>query len=151
MQKLIESLKVHDKTGGEIALKTVIENGKKTAFIIVFNRNQTTKHFSKVWSAKLEKLSKGGIKINKLLAFKSNADEMFRHSFDSAVKNFFQDDKDDRIFTIYGNCAKRLYSAAKLKTEDMVSVVVFGEDRSVLFLHTEPFSDAAVKKLEAVI
>ncbi|HOI84059.1 MAG TPA: hypothetical protein PKW30_07090 [Campylobacterales bacterium] len=151
MQKLIESIKAHDKTGSEIPLKSVMENGKKTAFIIVFNRNQTTKHFSKVWSAKLEKLSKGVIKVNKIIAFKSSIDEMFRHSFDSAVKNFFPEEKDERIFAVYGNCAKRLYNAAKLKTEDMVAVALFGEDRSLLFLHTEPFSDAAVKKLEAVI
>lgn len=151
MQKLIESLKAHDKSGSEIPLKTVIENGKKTAFVIVFNRNQNTKHFSKVWSAKLEKLSKGSVRVNKIIAFKSSIDDMFRHNFDSAVKNFFTEDKEDRIFAVYGNCAKRLYNAAKLKTEDMVAVALFDEDKSLLFLHAEPFSDAAVKKLEAVI
>ncbi len=151
MQKLIESIKAHDRMGNEIPLKNVLEDGKKTAFIIVFNRNQTTKHFSKVWSAKLEKLSNGTVKINKIIAFKSSIDEMFRYSFDSIVKNFFLQEKDEHIFAVYGNCAKRLYNATKLKTEDMVAVALFGEDRTLLFLHTEPFSDAAVKKLQAVI
>lgn len=151
MQKLIQTLKVHDKMGNEIALKTVMNGEGKTAFIIVFNRNQTTKHFSKVWSVKLEKLSKGVVKVYKILAFKSSLDELFKHSFESAVKNFFDHDRDDEIFAVYGNCAKRLYNGAKLKNEDMVAVAVFGEDKNLIFLHAEPYSEAAVKKLEAVI
>jgi len=151
MQKLIQSIKAHDKTGSEISLKTVMGMEAKTAFIIIFNRNQTTKHFCKVWSAKLDKLSKNSIKTYKILAFKSSFDELFKHSFDSAVKNFLESDKDDRAFAVYGNCAKKLYNAAKLKTEDMVAVAVFGEDKNLIFMHAEAYNDAAVKKLEALI
>jgi len=151
MQKLIQSIKAHDNTGNEISLKTIINTDGKTAFIIIFNRNQTTKHFSKVWSAKLDKLSKGAVKIYKILAFKSSFDELFKHSFDSAVKNFLESDKDDKIFAVYGNCAKKLYNGAKLKTEDMIVVAIFGEDKNLIFMHTEPYNDAAIKKLEALI
>jgi hypothetical protein len=151
MQKLLQSIKAHDKAGNEVALKAVISDDNKTAFIIIFNRNQTTKHFSKVWSAKLDKLSKGNIKIYKILAFKSSFDELFKHSFDSAVKNFLESDKDDKIFAVYGNCAKKLHNGAKLKTEDMIAVAVFGEDKNLIFMHTEAYNEAAVKKLEAVI
>jgi hypothetical protein len=151
MQKLLQSLKAQDKTGNEIPLKSVMQGSEKTAFIIVFNRNQTTKHFCKVWSAKLEKLSGGILKIYKILAFKTALDDIFKHSFESAIKNFCLDEKDEKVFAVYGNCAKRIYNTAKLKTEDMVAVAVFGEDRNLLFMHAEAYSEAAVKKLEALI
>lgn len=151
MQKLLHGMKAHDKTGNEVALKSVIGNSEKTAFIIIFNRNQNTKHFCKVWTAKLEKLSKGVLKIYKILAFKTALDDIFKHSFESAIKNFCCDEKDDRVFAVYGNCAKKIYNAAKLKSEDMVAVAVFGEDKNLIFMHAEAYNDAAVKKLEALI
>lgn len=151
MQKLLATLKLQDKSGQEVALKNLLEKDNKTALVIVFNRNQATKHLVKVWSAKLEKISNKSFKIYKILAFKNSFDDIFKHQFDTAVKSFFECEKDECAFAVYGNCAKRLYSAAKLKNDDMVTVAIFGEDKSLLFLHTEPFSDAAVKKLEAVI
>lgn len=151
MQKLFQSIKARDNTGNEISLKSVINTEGKTAFIIIFNRNQTTKHFSKVWSAKLDKLSKENIKIYKILAFKSSFDDLFKHSFELAVKNFLESDKNDRVLAVYGNCAKKLYNGAKLKTEDMIAVAVFDEDKNLIFLHSEAYDDAAVKKLETVI
>ena len=103
MQKVLHGMKAHDKTGNEVALKSVIGNSGKTAFIIIFNRNQNTKHFCKVWSAKLEKLSKGVLKVYKILAFKTALDDLFKHSFESAIKNFCCDEKDEKVFAVYGN------------------------------------------------
>jgi len=151
MQKLLQSLKAHDKIGNEIHLKSVMQGSGKTAFIIVFNRNQTTKHFCKVWSAKLDKLSNGVLKIYKILAFKTALDDIFKSSFESAIKNFCLDEKDENVFAVYGNCAKRIYNSSKLKTEDMVAVAVFGEDKNLIFMHAEAYNEAAVKKLEALI
>jgi|GEM_PF-2013850 len=151
MQKLFQSLKVQDKSGNEVTLRSIIDSPGKTAFIVVFNRNQNTKHFCKVWSAKLEKLSGGALKTYKILAFKTSQDDIFKSSFDLAIKNFCCDEKDEKVFAVYGNCAKRIYNAAKLKTEDMVAVAVFGENKELIFMHAESYNEAAVKKLEAVI
>ena len=51
----------------------------------------------------------------------------------------------------YTEIEKKIYNAAKLKSEDMVAVAVFGEDKNLIFMHAEAYNDAAVKKLEALI
>ncbi len=151
MQKVLQGIKVHNKSGQELPLRSVIDAQHKVAFIIVFNRNQNTKHFCKVWNAKLDKLSNGTLKVYKILAFKTALDDVFKSSFESAIKGFCQDDKEDGVFAVYGNCAKKIYNASKLKTEDMVTVAVFGEDKNLIFMHSDAYTEAAVKNLEKAI
>jgi hypothetical protein len=151
MQKVLQGIKVHNKSGQELPLRSVIDAQHKVAFIIVFNRNQNTKHFCKVWSAKLDKLSNGTLKVYKILAFKTALDDIFKSSFESAIKSFCQDDKEDTVFAVYGNCAKKIYNASKLKNEDMVSVAVFGEDKDLIFMHSDAYTEAALKNLEKAI
>lgn len=151
MQKVLQGIKVYNKTGQELSLKNIIDSNHKVAFVIVFNRNQNTKHFCKVWSAKLDKISNGTLKVYKILAFKTAMDDVFKGSFDNAMKSFCQDDRDENVFAIYGNCAKKVYNASKLKTEDMVSVAVFGEDKSLVFLHSDAYNENAVKSLEKAV
>lgn len=151
MQKLIFGSKVYNKEGKEIPVKNLVSQSNKTAFIIVFNRNQSTKHACKVWSAKLEKHSKKGLKVYKILAFKNNMDELFKHSFENAINGFCCDFDEAEILAMYGNCSKKIYNAAKCANDDTVAVAVFGEDKNLVFMHSEHYSEAAVKKLESAI
>lgn len=152
MQKVLQGIKVYNKTGQELPLKNVIDSNHKVAFIIVFNRNQNTKHFCKVWNAKLEKVSNGTLKVYKILAFKTAMDDVFKSSFDTAIKSFCQDTKEDgSVLAVFGNCAKKIYNASKLKTEDMVSVAVFDAEKNLVFMHSDAYNENAVKSLEKAV
>ena len=151
MHKNFRTIKLRDIQGNETSLDTVVDPESKTALIISFSRTQNTKHLCKVWHTKLERLAGERMKICKVVAFKIPFDELFKSSYDAAVKSFNGEMSDQNVYSTYGTCAKKLYSTTNVKTEDTVVVCVYDSAKNLLFLHNDVYSENAVKKLERVV